>query len=78
MALEGKRRGIKRRQAAEQFLKSFSGKLEGFYFAFGDTDVFVIVAFPDNMSAAGAYRCSCKDYVTTAGREKRRQECFFA
>jgi uncharacterized protein with GYD domain len=44
--------GTKRRQAAEQFFKSVGGKLEAFYFAFGDTDVFAIVDFPDNVSAA--------------------------
>ena len=44
--------GTKRKQAAEQFFKSVGGKLEAFYFAFGDTDVFAIVDFPDNVSAA--------------------------
>jgi uncharacterized protein with GYD domain len=44
--------GTKRRQAAEQFFKSAGGKLEALYFAFGDTDVFAIVDFPDNASAA--------------------------
>lgn len=44
--------GTKRRQAAEQFFQSVGGKLETFYFAFGDTDVFAIVDFPDNVSAA--------------------------
>src|ERR1044071_640636 len=44
--------GSKRRQAAEEFFKSTGGKLEAFYFAFGDTDVFAIVNFPDNLSAA--------------------------
>jgi len=49
LAKEG---GSKRRQAAEQFFASAGGKLEAFYFAFGDTDVFAIVDFPDNASAA--------------------------
>jgi uncharacterized protein with GYD domain len=44
--------GSKRRQAAEQFFKAAGGKLEALYFAFGDTDVFAIVDFPDNASAA--------------------------
>ena len=44
--------GTKRRQAAEQFFKSAGGKLEASYFAFGDTDVFAIVDFPNNVSAA--------------------------
>ncbi|HET7008973.1 MAG TPA: GYD domain-containing protein [Candidatus Binatia bacterium] len=44
--------GTKRKQAAEQFFKSVGGKLEVFYYAFGDTDVFAIVDFPDSASAA--------------------------
>jgi len=44
--------GSKRRQAVEQFFASVGGKLEAFYFAFGETDVFAIVDFPDNVSAA--------------------------
>ena len=44
--------GGKRRQATEEFFKAAGGKLEAFYFAFGDTDVFAIVDFPDNVSAA--------------------------
>jgi uncharacterized protein with GYD domain len=43
--------GSKRRQAVEQFFASAGGKLEALYFAFGDTDVFAIVDFPDNASA---------------------------
>ena len=44
--------GSKRRQAVEQFFAAAGGKLEAFYFAFGETDVFAIVDFPDNASAA--------------------------
>jgi uncharacterized protein with GYD domain len=44
--------GTKRRQAVEKFFASVGGKLESFYFAFGETDVFAIVDFPDNVSAA--------------------------
>ena len=44
--------GSKRRAAAEQAIKSLGGKLEVFYFAFGDTDAFVIAEAPDNISAA--------------------------
>ena len=46
--------GTKRRQAAEAAVKSTGGKLEGFYFAFGDADVIVIVDAPDNASIAAA------------------------
>ena len=35
--------GSKRREAAEQALKSAGGKVEAFYFAFGETDAFVII-----------------------------------
>ena len=44
--------GTKRRQAAEQAIKSAGGKLEAFYFAFGDNDAFVIVDAPDHASVA--------------------------
>ena len=44
--------GSKRRAAAEQAIKSLGGRLEVFYFAFGDTDAFVIAEAPDNISAA--------------------------
>ena len=44
--------GTKRRQAAEQAIKSGGGKLEAFYFAFGDNDAFVIVDAPDHASVA--------------------------
>ena len=40
--------GLKRRAAAEQAIKGLGGRLEAFYFAFGDTDVFAIADAPDN------------------------------
>ena len=46
-----KRGGSKRRAAAEQAAKSVGGKIESFYFAFGDTDAFVIADLPDQASA---------------------------
>jgi len=46
--------GSKRRQAAEQAIKSAGGKLEAFYFAFGDSDAFVIVDAPDHATVAAA------------------------
>src|ERR1700730_10335164 len=45
--------GSKRRQAAEQAIKSAGGKLEAFYFAFGDRDAFVIADAPDHVILAG-------------------------
>jgi uncharacterized protein with GYD domain len=44
--------GSQRRAAAEAALKGVQGRLEAFYFAFGDTDVYAIADVPDNASAA--------------------------
>jgi uncharacterized protein with GYD domain len=44
--------GTKRRQAAEEAVKSVGGKLEAFYFAFGDSDAFIIVDAPDHATIA--------------------------
>jgi uncharacterized protein with GYD domain len=44
--------GTGRRTAVEAALKSLGGKLEALYYAFGDTDVFVIVDGIDNTTAA--------------------------
>jgi uncharacterized protein with GYD domain len=44
--------GSKRRAAAEQAAKSVGGKIESFYFAFGDADAFVIADVPDHASAS--------------------------
>ncbi len=41
-----------RKAAIEAALKPLGGKLESVYYAFGDTDVFVVCDFPDNVSAA--------------------------
>ena len=38
--------GSKRRAAAEQAIKGLGGRLEAFYFAFGDTDVFANLRRP--------------------------------
>jgi uncharacterized protein with GYD domain len=42
--------GTKRRAAVEAMLKSVGGKLEAYYFALGETDVFAIGDLPDNAS----------------------------
>jgi uncharacterized protein with GYD domain len=44
--------GTGRRTAIEGALGALGGKLESIYYAFGDTDVFVIIEVPDNVSAA--------------------------
>ena len=52
--LEGllKEGGSARREAVAKAAEAFGGTLEALYYAFGDTDVFVIVDYPDNMTAA--------------------------
>lgn len=42
--------GTRRRAAVEQLIKSVGGKLEAFYFALGESDVFLLVDAPDNAS----------------------------
>ena len=43
--------GSGRKQAVEAALKSMGGKLESIYYAFGDSDVYVIYDAPDNVTA---------------------------
>ena len=44
--------GSKRRAAIEELAKSLGGKLEACYYTFGESDTFVIIDLPDNVSAA--------------------------
>jgi uncharacterized protein with GYD domain len=44
--------GVARRAALEQTISALGGKLESYYYAFGDTDVIGIAEMPDNVSAA--------------------------
>jgi len=46
--------GSRRRAVADTLLQSLGGRIESFYYAFGETDVFVIADLPDNSSAAAA------------------------
>jgi uncharacterized protein with GYD domain len=46
--------GTKRREAVEELAESLGGKLEAFYYAFGDNDVYVIFDLPDNVTGATA------------------------
>lgn len=46
--------GTKRRQAADAAIKSAGGRIEAFYFAFGENDAYVIVDAPDNATVAAA------------------------
>jgi uncharacterized protein with GYD domain len=40
--------GSKRREVVEQLTKALGGRVEAFYFAFGDDDVYIISDVPDN------------------------------
>lgn len=44
--------GTGRRNALTQLAEKLGGKLESFYFAFGDVDAYVIVDLPDAISAS--------------------------
>ena len=47
-----KKGGSSRRAAVEEMVKGLGGRLEFFYFAFGETDVYAVVDLPDATSAA--------------------------
>ena len=40
--------GSKRRAVVDQLMKSLGAKLESFYYAFGETDAFIIIDAPDH------------------------------
>jgi uncharacterized protein with GYD domain len=44
--------GSSRRATVEKLFESMGGKMEAFYYAFGDTDAFIIVDLPDNATAS--------------------------
>jgi uncharacterized protein with GYD domain len=44
--------GTSRRDAVAALAEGVGGKLESFYFAFGESDAYVIVDLPDNETAA--------------------------
>jgi len=44
--------GSGRRAAIQKMAESAGGKLEGFYFGFGEVDAYVILDYPDNITAA--------------------------
>ncbi|MEA3164474.1 MAG: hypothetical protein QOE88_2292 [Verrucomicrobiota bacterium] len=44
--------GTARRAAVQKMLENLGGRLEGFYFAFGENDAYVISEGPDNATAA--------------------------
>jgi len=44
--------GSSRRATVEKLFESVGGKVEAFYYAFGETDLFVIADVPDSVSVA--------------------------
>ena len=44
--------GTQRKKAVEKMLAELGGKMEAFYYAFGEHDVYVISELPDDVSAA--------------------------
>jgi uncharacterized protein with GYD domain len=42
-----------RRKAVESAITALGGKVEAFYYCFGDNDVVLIMDLPDNVAAAG-------------------------
>jgi uncharacterized protein with GYD domain len=48
LAKEG---GSSRRKTVEAAVEKIGGKLEAFYYAFGDVDVYLIVDLPDHVAA---------------------------
>jgi len=46
--------GTARQAAVQQMIQGLSGKLEAFYYAFGDADLYAIADYPDSVTAAAA------------------------
>lgn len=71
--------GSGRKRAATDLMQSLEGKLEAFYFAYGETDVFCIIDVPDPsavaaaalaLSASGAMRCKTTVLITPEEMDK--------
>ena len=46
--------GTRRRRAVEELVRSLGGRLEGFHYALGETDLFMIVELPGHVAATAA------------------------
>ena len=46
--------GTRRREAIERLVNGMGGSLEAFYYAFGESDVYVIADLPDEAAATAA------------------------
>jgi uncharacterized protein with GYD domain len=44
--------GTSRRAVVQKLFESLGGRLEAFYYAFGDTDAFIIADIPNNVTAS--------------------------
>ena len=65
--------GTKRRAAVQKIIEAAGGKLDAFYYAYGDDDAFIIADLPDVMAglaisltvnASGAVRLSSLPLIT--------------
>ncbi len=54
--------GSKRRAVTEKLFKSLGGSLEAYYYAFGDTDLYIIADFPNHAAVT-----ACALTVTATG-----------
>jgi uncharacterized protein with GYD domain len=68
--------GTRRREAVDELFGSLGGKVEAFYYVFGDRDVIIIGELPDNTSAAAlalrvnaAGVTTCKTTVLLTAKE---------
>lgn len=52
MRLLRQQKAAGRRAAVTKFIEAAGGKVEAFYFAFGEDDVYLIVDLPENVTAA--------------------------
>jgi uncharacterized protein with GYD domain len=58
--------GSSRRDTIRELAEGLGGRLESFYFAFGEDDVVTIIEFPDHVSAAAvSMTVSASGLVTT-------------
>ena len=65
--------GTKRRAAVQEVVEAAGGKIEAFYYAYGDDDAFIILDLPDaatglaislTVNATGAVRVSSMPLIT--------------
>ena len=63
--------GTARRAVVEKMLEGLGGRLEAFYFAFGEDDAYLTLDLPDNATAATITLA-----VKKPGRPARGRSCF--